>query len=62
MHADFPTEAQKIETLLRKADELQAVRDRLSTDMADNAGIIRTLVIRAEDARILKDWSVSAKK
>ncbi|CAG0885801.1 unnamed protein product [Darwinula stevensoni] len=57
VHADFPSEAQKIETLLQKADELQAVRDRLSTDMADNAGIIRTLVIRAEDARILRDWA-----
>ena len=34
---------------------LQSVRARLSADMADHSGVIRSLVVRAEDSRIMGD-------
>ena len=43
------------ERLLGQAEELQTVRQRLSADMADHSGIIRTLVVRSEDSRIMGD-------
>ncbi len=45
----------RLESLLEKADELQSVRQRLSAELADNSGLIRTLVVRAEDARLMMD-------
>jgi hypothetical protein len=30
-------------------------RQRLSAELADNSGLIRTLVVRAEDARLMMD-------
>ena len=52
---DFPEEMGKIEHLLSTADELQSVRQRLSSEMADQSGLIRTLIVRAEDSRLLSD-------
>ena len=52
---DFPNEINKLEGLLSKAEELQSVRQRLSAEMADHSGMIRTLVVRAEDSRLMMD-------
>ena len=52
---DFPNEINKLEGLLSKAEELQSVRQRLSAEMADHSGMIKTLVIRAEDSRLMMD-------
>eukprot|EP00095_Tigriopus_kingsejongensis_P005469 maker-scaffold865_size87005-snap-gene-0.23 protein:Tk05469 transcript:maker-scaffold865_size87005-snap-gene-0.23-mRNA-1 annotation:"bardet-biedl syndrome 2 protein homolog" len=52
---DFPLELGKMENLLEKAEELQSVRQRLSAEMADNSGMIRTLIVRAEDSRLMLD-------
>lgn len=52
---DFPEEMNLTETLLTKADELQSVRQRLSSEMADQSGLIRSLIVRAEDSRLLHD-------
>ena len=41
-----------LERLLDQAEELQTVRQRLSTD---HSSIIRTLVVRSEDSRIMAD-------
>ena len=54
-NCDFPDEFQKIEPLLAKADGLQTVRQRLSAEMADNSGLIRTFIVRAEDSRLMMD-------
>ena len=51
----FPREQQAVESLLTKAEELQGTRQRLSADMADHSGVIRSLVVRAEDSRIMAD-------
>ena len=54
-NCNFPAEISKLERLLGQAEELQTVRQRLSADMADHSGIIRTLVVRSEDSRIMAD-------
>ena len=38
-----------------QVDELHKVRELLSTDMADHASMIRNLVMRAEDSRLLNN-------
>ncbi|KAJ9598202.1 hypothetical protein L9F63_011122 [Diploptera punctata] len=53
--ADFPEEEEKIGELLQKISALQDVRLRLGAEMADHSGVIRSLVVRAEDARHLDD-------
>jgi hypothetical protein len=53
--ANFPEEQEKIGELLKKISALQDVRLRLGTEMADHSGLIRSLVVRAEDARLLDD-------
>ncbi|PNF42358.1 Bardet-Biedl syndrome 2 protein-like protein [Cryptotermes secundus] len=53
--ANFPEEQEKIGELLQKVSALQDVRLRLGAEMADHSGLIRSLVVRAEDARHLDD-------
>ena len=52
---DFPYELSQLEQLLTTADEQQSVRQRLSAEMADHSGIIRSLIVRAEDSRLMMD-------
>ena len=42
----FPAQISSLEALLSGAEELQSVRARLSADMADHSGLIRSLVVR----------------
>ncbi|GFG30618.1 hypothetical protein Cfor_05179 [Coptotermes formosanus] len=53
--ANFPEEQEKIGELLKNISALQDVRLRLGAEMADHSGLIRSLVVRAEDARLLDD-------
>jgi Bardet-Biedl syndrome 2 protein len=53
--ANFPEEQEKIGELLQKVSDLQDVRLRLGAEVADHSGLIRSLVVRAEDARHLDD-------
>ena len=41
--------------LFFKVDELHAVRQKLTAEMADHSNLIRSLVVRAEDARLMGD-------
>lgn len=52
---DFPMEMKRLRSLIESAEELQSVRQRLSAEMADNSGMIRTLIVRAEDSRLMLD-------
>ncbi len=40
--------------VIKQVDELRKVRQQLSAEMADNSGVIGNLVVRAEDARMMK--------
>merc|ERR1712224_647717 len=41
--------------VLLKVDEFNAIRLKLTAEMADDSNLVKTLVIKAEDARILSD-------
>jgi len=53
--ADFATEMNKFQEILQKVEEYHAVRLRLTAEMADRSNTVKTLVIKAEDSRILGD-------
>jgi len=53
--ADFPEEVAQLEMLLRAVDEYQESNERLGADIADQSGVLKTLLIRAEDARMIGD-------
>jgi len=38
----------------RQVDELHSARQRLSAEMADNSNGIKNMIVRAEDARLMK--------
>ena len=51
--AYFPTEVESLKKHIESVEELQAVRQRLAAEVADNSVAIRGLVVRAEDARLI---------
>ncbi|KAK3738831.1 hypothetical protein QZH41_011043 [Actinostola sp. cb2023] len=53
--ADFPAHMEELRAVLVKVDELHAVRQKLTAEMADHSNLIRSLVVRAEDARLMAD-------
>lgn len=55
--ASFSTEIDKFSKLLDKVNEYNAIRLKQTADMADNSQVVKTLVIKAEDLRILGDMS-----
>lgn len=55
MLAEFPKHMADLRSVLNQVDEFQKVRQKLSAEMADNSGVIRNLVVRAEDARMMND-------
>lgn len=54
--AFFPKEIELLKSLIIKVEEIQAVRQRLASEIADTSSNIRTLVIRSEDARLLHEY------
>ena len=40
---------------LTQVEEFHKIRQKLTTEMADNSALIRNLVVRAEDARMMND-------
>lgn len=52
---DFPQDFAKFQDVITKVDEYNAVRMKLTGEMADSAQLVKALVIKAEDARILDD-------
>jgi len=56
--ADFPYDMEEFRGVLMKVDEHNAVRQKLTADMADSSNAVKMFVIKAEDARILQDMSL----
>lgn len=52
---DFPADMERLRDVLVKVDEYHAVRQKLTAEMADHSNLIRSLVVRAEDARLMGD-------
>ncbi|EDO39492.1 predicted protein [Nematostella vectensis] len=53
--AEFPAAMEELRAILVKVDELHAIRQKLTAEMADHSNLIRSLVVRAEDARLMGD-------
>jgi Bardet-Biedl syndrome 2 protein len=56
--ADFPYDMEEFRTVLMKVDEHNAVRLKLTADVADSSNAVKAFVIKAEDARILTDMNL----
>ena len=54
--AEFPEEMEAFRGVLLRVDEYNAARLKLTAEMADQSNTAKTLVIKAEDARILGDF------
>ncbi|KAF4010710.1 hypothetical protein G4228_001913 [Cervus hanglu yarkandensis] len=55
VEADFPVYFEELRKVLVKVDEYHSVHQKLSADMADNSNLIRSLLVQAEDARLMRD-------
>eukprot|EP00405_Crypthecodinium_cohnii_P023237 CAMPEP_0206474582 /NCGR_PEP_ID=MMETSP0324_2-20121206/33568_1 /ASSEMBLY_ACC=CAM_ASM_000836 /TAXON_ID=2866 /ORGANISM="Crypthecodinium cohnii, Strain Seligo" /LENGTH=719 /DNA_ID=CAMNT_0053949773 /DNA_START=137 /DNA_END=2293 /DNA_ORIENTATION=+ len=53
--ADFPEEMEKFKQVLMKVDEYNAVRLKLTAEMADASSLVKALIVKAEDYRLLSD-------
>eukprot|EP00929_Paragymnodinium_shiwhaense_P107339 TRINITY_DN7343_c0_g1_i1.p1 TRINITY_DN7343_c0_g1~~TRINITY_DN7343_c0_g1_i1.p1 ORF type:complete len:723 (+),score=176.59 TRINITY_DN7343_c0_g1_i1:319-2487(+) len=53
--ANFPDEMEKFKSVLMKVDEYNAVRLRLTAEMADSSNLVKALIVKAEDYRMLSD-------
>uniref|UniRef100_A0A7S0QX50 Bardet-Biedl syndrome 2 protein homolog n=1 Tax=Pyramimonas obovata TaxID=1411642 RepID=A0A7S0QX50_9CHLO len=59
--AEFPYEMETFRSVLMQVDEYNAVRLKLTAEMADSSNLVKTLVIKAEDARILNNMGLMHK-
>merc|ERR1719215_531270 len=55
--AHFPDEMEKFKQVLMRVDEYNAVRLKLTAEMADSANLVKALIVKAEDYRMLSDMS-----
>lgn len=51
--ADFPEEMEQFRRTLETVDECNAIRLHMTAEIADSSNLAKTLVVKAEDARIL---------
>lgn len=58
---DFPMEMKEFTQVLQRVEELNAIRLKLSAEIADSSNVIKQLAIKAEDSRILNDMSSMTK-
>ncbi|KAG5498570.1 hypothetical protein JKF63_02856 [Porcisia hertigi] len=57
VRCEMPLELERLRSIFARVDGLNEVRMKLTTDMADAATIVKTLLARAEDARLLGDMT-----
>ncbi|KAK7200658.1 Ciliary BBSome complex subunit 2 [Novymonas esmeraldas] len=57
VRCEMPRELERLRAIFARVDEFNEVRMKLTTDMADAAMIVKTLLGRAEDARLLGDMA-----
>mmetsp|Transcript_67003 Transcript_67003/g.160556 ORF Transcript_67003/g.160556 Transcript_67003/m.160556 type:complete len:716 (+) Transcript_67003:81-2228(+) len=55
--AHFPEEMEKFKQVLMKVDEYNAVRLKLTAEMADSSNLVKALTVKAEDYRMLSDMT-----
>nr|CAB3225153.1 Bardet-Biedl syndrome 2 protein homolog [Phallusia mammillata] len=55
--AHFPMHLERLGEIMNTVDNLHAVNQKLAAEMTDHSNLIRSLVVRAEDARLQDDIS-----
>eukprot|EP00933_Yihiella_yeosuensis_P017764 TRINITY_DN14789_c0_g1_i1.p1 TRINITY_DN14789_c0_g1~~TRINITY_DN14789_c0_g1_i1.p1 ORF type:complete len:719 (-),score=133.08 TRINITY_DN14789_c0_g1_i1:92-2248(-) len=55
--ANFAAEMEKFKSVLMRVDEYNAVRMKLTAEMADSANLVKALIVKAEDYRMLSDMA-----
>merc|ERR1711865_479168 len=55
--ANFPEEMEKFKGVLLRVDEYNEVRLRLTAEMADSSNLVKALIVKAEDYRMLSDMT-----
>jgi Bardet-Biedl syndrome 2 protein len=60
-YADFPVELAVFETVLKKVNDSSTARITLAADMADESQLVKALIVRAEDSRLLADMKTMRK-
>lgn len=58
---EFPREFEALKEVLNRVEEYNSVRMKLTAEMADSTQLVKALVIKAEDARILNDMKLMKK-
>mmetsp|Transcript_5177 Transcript_5177/g.4668 ORF Transcript_5177/g.4668 Transcript_5177/m.4668 type:complete len:749 (-) Transcript_5177:13-2259(-) len=53
--ADFPDDFNSFQEVIDRVTEYNSTRVKLATDMADDSQMVKALIIRAEDSRLLTD-------
>lgn len=53
--AEFPEEMAEFQELLDRVEQYNTVRMQLTAEMADRTSVVKTLVVKAEDSRLLGD-------
>lgn len=59
--ADFPDEVGRVKSLLAEAEQYNVLRSQLNANIADVANSVKISVVKAEDARVLKDMTLLKK-
>ena len=52
-YVEFPKVFEEVETILTQIKNFQQNASKMSATLADNAGLLRSLIVQAEDARII---------
>ncbi|XP_018410898.1 PREDICTED: Bardet-Biedl syndrome 2 protein [Nanorana parkeri] len=55
VEADFPKYFDQLRKVLVQVDESHSVHQKLTADMADQSNLIRSMLVQAEDARLMRD-------
>eukprot|EP00826_Nyctotherus_ovalis_P058227 TRINITY_DN7989_c0_g3_i6.p3 TRINITY_DN7989_c0_g3~~TRINITY_DN7989_c0_g3_i6.p3 ORF type:complete len:161 (-),score=65.97 TRINITY_DN7989_c0_g3_i6:188-670(-) len=59
--ADFPDEVGRVKSLLAEAEQYNILRSQLNANIAEVANSVKISVVKAEDARVLKDMTLLKK-
>ncbi|KAM4614369.1 BBSome complex member BBS2 [Discoglossus pictus] len=62
VEADFPKYFEQLRNILVQVDEYHSVHQKMTADMADQSNLIRSMLVQAEDARLMRDMGNMKKR
>ncbi|XP_060693812.1 Bardet-Biedl syndrome 2 protein homolog [Hemiscyllium ocellatum] len=61
VEADFPAYFEELRQILVQVDDYHSVHQKLTAEMADHSNLVRSLMVQAEDARLMGDMKCMKK-